>query len=550
MPDSRWGAAFGPRTPQWRARQSSIATWREMGLYAGRNAAQEVDTTISRHAATQVVFAVEQEVDVTSAGALWTQSDAVTTGLARLGFRAGDVVVSQLPNSRENTVLFLACVRMGLVVVPVVDIYGPAELTYVLRSTRARALVLPTLWRAIDFEQRVRGLGDLPDLEHVIAVGGEGFTAATAVWSELEALTGPAPDLTEVHPDSVCLVNFTSGTTSDPKGVMHSHHSLIAAARLHPSLRTASKAGPMLRMGPAGHVGAIMSLLRPFLLGDEHIYVDRFEADFVADCCDRLGARRTNAVPTLIADLLEAGHGRLPGSLDYVLLGGTSVPPTFMRVLEDAGVHAVRTWGMTEQCVTTAGMPDEPFETRGLTDGRPVPGNVVRAVDDGGAEVEPGTPGELVTMGPQMFLGYVDAGLDAAAFTPDGCYRSGDIGVVDDRGFVTIVDRKKDIVVRGGENISSREVEELLLRHPSVREAAVVAWPDERLGERVGAFVRLDTGSVLTLADVQALFQDQGVARQKTPEHLVVVEEFPRTPAGKIVKAELRKDARSRCASN
>jgi acyl-CoA synthetase (AMP-forming)/AMP-acid ligase II len=447
-------------------------------------------------------------------------------------------------------VLFLAALRLGLVFVPVVDIYGPAELGYILRTSAARALVVPSRWRNVDFAARVRDLDDAPALEHVVGVGDADLPGATITWHDLAAHAEPEPPLTDAHPDSVCLVNFTSGTTSAPKGVMHSHHSLLAAARLHPALELEEFDGPMLRVGPAGHVGVIMSLLRPFLLGDEHLYVDRFEAAFVVDYCNRFRARRTNAVPMLVAALLEAGDGRLPETLDYVLLGGATVPPTFMQQLEAVGVPAVRTWGMTEQCVTTAGMPYEPFTKRGYTDGRPVRGNVVRAVDDEGRDVPPGEPGELITSGPQMFLGYLDASLDAEAFTADGFYRSGDIGVIDLEGYVTIVDRKKDIVVRGGENISSREVEELLLRHPSVREVAVVAWPDDRLGERVGAFVQLAAGAALTLADVRVHFEDLGVARQKTPEHLVVVDDFPRTAAGKIVKAELRDDARARCVSN
>jgi acyl-CoA synthetase (AMP-forming)/AMP-acid ligase II len=147
-----------------------------------------------------------------------------------------------------------------------------------------------------------------------------------------------------------------------------------------------------------------------------------------------------------------------------------------------------------------------------------------------------------------MFQGYLDATLDAAAFTPDGFYRTGDIGVIDAEGYVTIVDRKKDIVVRGGENISSREVEELLMKHPAVFEAAVVGWPDERLGERVGAFVQLKAGGELGLDDVRELFVRMGVAVQKTPERLVVVDDLPRNATGKVLKPELRKRARERPA--
>jgi non-ribosomal peptide synthetase component E (peptide arylation enzyme) len=305
----------------------------------------------------------------------------------------------------------------------------------------------------------------------------------------------------------------------------------------------------MIRFGPAGHVGVIMSLLRPFLVGDAHVFVDRFDANVVAELCDRYGVSRTNAVPTHVSTMLDAGGGRLPASLTYLLLGGTSVPVPFMEQLDVLGIRAVRTWGMSEQPVTTAGLPDEPLTIRGHSDGRPVRGNVVRTVDDRGQELPPGDPGELVTMGPQMFLGYLDPRLDADAFTDDGFYRTGDIGVIDAAGYVTIVDRKKDIVVRGGENISLREVEELLLRHPVMREAAVVVFPDARLGERVGVFVRLDNDATLTLDDIQPHFTALGVARQKTPEQIVIVDDFPRTAAGKVGKAALRKEMEARCAS-
>jgi acyl-CoA synthetase (AMP-forming)/AMP-acid ligase II len=167
-------------------------------------------------------------------------------------------------------------------------------------------------------------------------------------------------------------------------------------------------------------------------------------------------------------------------------------------------------------------------------------GCALRIVDDEGNPVPAGERGEILSIGPELFSGYLDAGLNEAAFTPDGWYRTGDIGILDAEGRLTIVDRKKDIIIRGGENISSKEVEDALLLHSRVADAAAVGWPDEVYGERVGAFVQLSEGGELTVAEIAEHFAALGVARQKTPEHVVVIDEFPRNQSGKILKHELR----------
>ena len=528
-------------TRQWRARAPHIAQWKTRGLYAGRNLAQEIRAGLARYAATPITFSVEERIEETTTGALWEQSARVAAALAARGFRAGDVIVNQLPNCREAMLVFLAAMRLGLVLVPVVHIYGAVELGYILRASKARALVLPSRWRNIDFAARVKALGDLPDLETIIAVGDGGLPGPTIEWRELEASRGPEPALSDAHPDSVCMINFTSGTTSAPKGVMHSHHSLFAAALRVPPQKVDIRGAPMLRFGPAGHIAAIMGMPRPFVLGDVFVHADHFEAGPVLELLERYKISRISGVPTHLNAMLDAGRGKLPAPLKNLLLGATSVPPALVERLEGLGKHTVRSWGCTEAPCITSGEIGDSLEKRANTDGRAQPDNIVRAVDDEGRDVSAGEPGELLALGPQMFLGYLDPALDETGFSADGFYRSGDIGVIDREGYVTLVDRKKDIVVRGGENISSREVEELLLKHPAVFEAAVVGWPDERLGERVGAFVQLRAGASLHLDEVRALFRESGVAKQKTPEQLVVVSDFPRTAAGKIIKPELRK---------
>ncbi|HXC39472.1 MAG TPA: AMP-binding protein [Burkholderiales bacterium] len=531
-------------SPQWRARVPYIEGWRQAGFYAGRNLAREMQAGLARHGETRAVFVVERQVRETTANELWQDAGKIAGALAARGLRAGDVIVNQLPNCRETMLIFIAALRLGLIVVPVIHIYGANELGYILRASRAKALAMPSRWGKIDFPERVRALGDLPDLEMIIAVGGGSLPGPSLAWEELEAHRGPAPELSTAHGDDICLMNFTSGTTSAPKGVMHSHHSLIAAALTVPPVEVDVRGAPALRIGPAGHIAAIQGLPRAFLLGDEMIHVDQFEPGLVLELCERFKAKRSAGVPTHFLSLIEASGGRMPESLKILLLGGASVPPAIIEHFEKFGVTAVRSWGCTEHPTITSGEPSDSLHKRASTDGRVAKHNYVRAVDDEGREVPRGQAGELLSLGPKMFQGYLDASLDAAAFTDDGFYRTGDIGVIDADGYVTIVDRKKDIVVRGGENISSREVEDLLMRHPAVFEAAVVGWPDERMGERVGVFVQLKAGAALSLEEVREHFSRLGVAVQKTPERLVVVDDLPRNPTGKVIKTELRKKAR------
>jgi acyl-CoA synthetase (AMP-forming)/AMP-acid ligase II len=213
---------------------------------------------------------------------------------------------------------------------------------------------------------------------------------------------------------------------------------------------------------------------------------------------------------------------------------------------EGLGIDIFRSYGSTEHPSITGSWGDAPAATRKYTDGRPLPGVEVRLVDDEGRDVEPGAPGEILSRGPDMFLGYTDARLTRQAIDAEGWFATGDIGQADEDGYITIVDRKKDIIIRGGENISALEVEELVLRLPGVIEVAVVAAPDARLGEHACAFVRLDSDArELALPTLRSHLEASGLGRQKWPEELRIVGDLPRTPSGKVRKADLRSQLRA-----
>jgi len=525
------------------ARRSWHDEWEAQGLRIRGGLYEEILAGVARSPKSPLVFGSSSHPAKTTLGEIVAEGDRVAAGMHGLGLRAGDVLVFQMPNWRESLSTMIAALRLGVVLVPVVHIYGPAELGFILRETRAKALMLPSRWRKIDYSIRLAELGDTPDLEHVIVLGDEPMGRTTVSWRDLLNSEGDAP-VHRSRPDDLSMMNFTSGTTAAPKGVLHSHASLAAEARgmwpgsvdgFEPS------AGHLpLGTGPGGHIASIISALRPLIVGEGAICMDQFDGPLLMELLEQHDVRRYGGAPYTIAYLLENAPIEKIRRLAAMSSGGAGVPPALIHAADAHGIPMVRMYGSTEHPTITACAYDDPLEKRANTDGRLLAGCQFRIVDEEGHLLPPGSPGEIESIGPEMCLGYLDPALNTEAFAADGWFRTGDIGVVDADGFLAIVDRKKDIIIRGGENISSKEVEDTLASHPSVVEAAVVPWPDRIYGERVGAFVKLKSGAAIDIASIADHFAAAGLARQKTPERLVIVEEFPRTPFGKILKRDLR----------
>jgi acyl-CoA synthetase (AMP-forming)/AMP-acid ligase II len=385
-------------------------------------------------------------------------------------------------------------------------------------------------------------LGPLPDLEHIIAIGEHDIVGALD-WESLSSAPASLPRLSAT-PDDGWLILFTSGTTATPKGVVHTHHTFASEVELYPLLKS-SHGKPLFVPMPGGHIAGLIFLLRPFLVGDPTVVMDAYEEQLAIDLMRRHCADRGGGVPLMISAYLAHAHEIFADGLVQLTIGAASIPPSLMERCEALNWPGTRSYGMTEHPTISGAWPEDPFTKRATTDGRLLAGVSVRLVDDNGRPVPTGEAGEIVCMGPELCKGYLDPEHNTAAFAVDGWFHTGDIGVLDTDGYLAIVDRKKDVIIRGGENIASKEVEDILLRHPSVEEAAAVGWPDEKLGERVGVFVRLRPGvRDLTLAEVRSHFAASGRATYKTPEHIVIVDDFPRTPAGKVRKPELRTQVR------
>jgi acyl-CoA synthetase (AMP-forming)/AMP-acid ligase II len=351
-------------------------------------------------------------------------------------------------------------------------------------------------------------------------------------------LAGPLKPV-DPDPDGRAMMVYTSGTTAEPKGVQHSHRSLLAEVYSQIMARDVGRDFRQLQMFPAGHVAGLLGLMRVLIHGAPTVVLDAWDPRRAAVLVDEHRLTFGVGAPVQLAGLLDEqakGTATL-ASLAEFMTGAAAVPPPLIRRADAAGLRAYRCYGSSEHPTISSGAMDDPLERRATTDGRIIEGNEVRLVDDDGNDVP---EGEIASRGPELFLGYTDAALNEQSFLPGGWFRTGDVGRLD-ADWLTITDRKKDVIIRGGENISSKEVEDVLSELPAVLEVAAIGLPDERLGERVCAVVVVSPGASLDLQEVRAHFAASGLARQKTPERVEVVEALPRTPAGKVQKFVLRR---------
>lgn len=476
-------------------------------------------------------------------GAVDDLARRVATGLRARGIKAGDPVAFQLPNWLEAAATFYAATYLGAVVVPIVHFYGPKEVGYILRKTRVKALVTTEQFGHQNFAANLATLRaeGLPDLEWVAFVGEEiGTDLAFADLAASDPLSEPAT----VDPRMPALVAYTSGTTSDPKGVVHSHRTINAEIHQLSAMQAGRDTPASITGAPVGHgIGMLAALLIPVFRRSPVQLIDVWDPGVVlaAMLADNLSAGQGSTFfLTSLLDHPDFDPERHTKLMPFIGLGGSPVPAAVGERCMKLGIETARSFGSTEHPSITGSTPDVDRDKRINTDGKPLPGVELRLVDDDGKDVEQGLPGEIWSRGPDCFVGYTDANATAAAFT-DGWFMTGDVGVLDEDGYLAITDRKKDIIIRGGENVSAQEVEDLLLRMPDVAEVAVVAAPDERLGEVGCAFFRMLHGRPApTVAEMRTALDNAGLARQKWPEHVRSVDEFPRTPSGKVQKFVLR----------
>lgn len=464
------------------------------------------------------------------------------------GIESGDRIAFQLPGWCEFTVIYLACLKIGAVSVPLLPSWREAELVWVLNKCQAKMFFAPTLFkqtRPVDLILPLQN--QLPQLQQIVGVDKLAPATSSLSLSQIIADNTPLTMAITTHGDELAAVLFTSGTEGLPKGVMLTHNNILASERAYCARLNLTWQDVFMMPAPLGHAtGFLHGVTAPFLIGARSVLLDIFTPDACLAlleqqrCTCMLGA--TPFVYDLL-NLLEKQPADL-SALRFFLCGGTTIPKKVARECQQRGIKLLSVYGSTESSPHAVVNLDDPLSRFMHTDGYAAAGVEIKVVDDARKTLPPGCEGEEASRGPNVFMGYFDEPeLTARALDEEGWYYSGDLCRMDEAGYIKITGRKKDIIVRGGENISSREVEDILLQHPKIHDACVVAMPDERLGERSCAYVVLKAPHhSLSLEDVVAFFSRKRVAKYKYPEHIVVIEKLPRTASSKIQKFLLRKD--------
>ena len=464
------------------------------------------------------------------------------------GIESGARIAFQLPGWCEFTVIYLACLKIGAVSVPLLPSWREAELVWVLNKCQAKMFFAPTLFkqtRPVDLILPLQN--QLPQLQQIVGVDKLAPATSSLSLSQIIADNTPLTTAITTHGDELAAVLFTSGTEGLPKGVMLTHNNILASERAYCARLNLTWQDVFMMPAPLGHAtGFLHGVTAPFLIGARSVLLDIFTPDACLAlleqqrCTCMLGA--TPFVYDLL-NLLEKQPADL-SALRFFLCGGTTIPKKVARECQQRGIKLLSVYGSTESSPHAVVNLDDPLSRFMHTDGYAAAGVEIKVVDDARKTLPPGCEGEEASRGPNVFMGYFDEPeLTARALDEEGWYYSGDLCRMDEAGYIKITGRKKDIIVRGGENISSREVEDILLQHPKIHDACVVAMPDERLGERSCAYVVLKAPHhSLSLEEVVAFFSRKRVAKYKYPEHIVVIEKLPRTTSGKIQKFLLRKD--------
>ncbi|MDG2412423.1 MAG: AMP-binding protein [Halioglobus sp.] len=491
-----------------------------------------------------VAIYLEGEAAITY-GSIAMEARRLATGLRKLGLIAGDVISFQLPNWRESVVLDIAASALGLIVNPVIPIYRDRELRFILADCSARLIFIPEKFRSAEFPSMIDSLRPaLPQLDYVVTVRAEQDHEGMLRYEHL-ANNEPIDlvELPEVDPNSIKCILYTSGTTGTPKAVLHSHNTLARVIQNSLDHWKMDHRDIMLMPSPVTHItGYGSGMVLPFVTPVKSALMSRWDADAAVAFIDEVGATASVGATPFLVELVAAAKRndtKLP-SMRLFACGGAAVPHQVINSAWDGleNCCAFRVYGSTETPVITQGFVDDSQrELAATTDGM-IYGYDVKILDENGIEVGAEIDGEIVARGAGMMLGYADPSQDRDAHDEQGYFYTGDIGRRTNDNAILITDRKKDIIIRGGENISAKEVEDVLHDHPGIHEVAVVAMPHERLGEGVCAFIVADNEINV---DAVTEFADKAqLAKQKIPQRIEFVSDLPRTASGKVRKDVLR----------
>lgn len=525
----------------WQTRLSDalIAENTQSGIWRNKTLADLLDEQLARDPDRVLIIQGDSQM---SARDINIQARALASALQQRGLVAGDVISCQLPNWPEAVVVDMAAAMLGLVCNPIIPIYRDAEVAYILKDAGTKVFFIPTEFRNFDYVAMVeRHRGELPDLAHVATVRG---TAPGCIAFDELLGDGVVFERPAVDPNAVKLIMYTSGTTGRPKGVLHSHNTIDTENQAFSKFLGLDQDDVILMPSPLTHItGYLYGIQLPIVLGAPAVLMEMWNAKVAADLIDRHGVTFTIAATVFLQELTEFAriNDRPLPSLRYFPCGGAPVPPEIIFNAHKSFARCVcaRCYGSTEAPTVTLGVNSREQERLGAATEGLVVGHEIKLVDEKGVPVPVGVEGEIITRGPELCLGYADPAHNEA-FDDEGYFHTGDLAVMTADDCLVITGRSKDLIIRGGENISPRGVEDALHEHPAVYEAAVVAMPHPRMGETGCAYIVLAEGATLTFKDMISALDKTGMAKQKYPERLEIINAFPRTAAGKIRKNVLR----------
>ena len=525
---------------------------REQGWWQDRTTDDLLEVAVAKYPDKQAIVAYRMDKGYDKPVKVMTYREmeaaiAKAAGSFRaLGVGKGDIVGLMVPNWWEFVVSAYALFRIGAVANPLMHIFRERELRFMLGFAEANAIIIPKAFRGPDFEKMLDGLKpELPKLQQIIVVDGEGDRSFDKLIMKSGAEPIPAGRGTPPKPDEMAVLMYTSGTTGEPKGAMHSFNTLIACgkalgARLHHD-DTAVHFGS----SPFGHMtGYAAILVQALYHGNTVVFPDVWEPKACVDLMAREGATHMAAATPFLADIVRlVGEGATAPPLKTFLCAGAPIPPV---VVENAkkllGLNVSSCWGMTESLGGSLTEPERAADKSVSSDGRPVDGVEVLIADENLNPMPATKTGRLYFRGAQQFIGYYKKpGLDGRG--AEGWFDTGDMAYMDKDGYIRIDGRSKDIIIRGGENVPVVEIESILYRHPSITDAAIVGYPDKRMGERSCAFVVVKSGQSFSMDDLRKWMEKSGAAKQYWPEAIEVVEAMPRTATGKIQKFLLKDKA-------
>jgi cyclohexanecarboxylate-CoA ligase len=527
----------------------------EIGAWNDRIITEDLDAAVASTPDRQALVAYNVG-DETRTVLSYRELDRIVTrmaaGLASLGVEKSEVVSCQLPNWWQMTALHLACVRIGAILNPLMPIFRERELSFMLGHAHSRVLVVPKVFRGFDYAAMAQGLrGELPDLRHVLVIGGEGENAFEQFlddpWEE-RADTQALFAERRLHGDDIVQLLYTSGTTGEPKGVLHTSNTLFSNVRAFAERLHLNADDVILMASPMAHqTGFLYGLMMPIYLQTTAVLQDVWDPLYAVKIIAAEKPTFTMASTPFLADLLGVApkHRQELASLRMFASAGAPIPGALVERAGTAmNTKIISAWGMTENGAVTTTRPEDDPERAIHTDGLALPWTEVRVVDDQGQELPRGSEGNLMTRGASLFVGYLKRP-ELYGVDQEGWFATGDLARMDEDGYIRITGRTKDVVIRGGENIPVAEIENLLYRHPAISSVALVGCPDERLGERVCAYVTLKEGHAeLSLKDAVTFLLEQRLTKTYLPEYLEVLPDLPRTPSGKIQKFKLRDQAK------